>query len=112
MKQDHIIQAELEARQACEGLNYTEKQIKDFIDWHVNNEMERAMQRAKDLERPKRAVALTNALINIAVDPWRELYAHKDFPKDTTPACSTGCDAEYAEEARLDRSDRTKECNR
>ena len=78
MKQEHIIQAELEARQACEGLGYTEEQIKAFVDWHVDNESDRDAQKAMDLGRPKRAVALTNAIINIAVDPFRR--AEDAFP--------------------------------
>lgn len=78
MKQEHIIQAEQEAREACEGLGYTEEQIKSFVDWHLDNEFEREAQKAKDLQKPKRDAALVKALIHVAVDPYRR--AEDAFP--------------------------------
>ena len=93
------IKAEQEARAACEGLGYTEKQIQDFVDMHLEGEYRRANEKAKELASPKRNAALTNAIIHAAVDPWRDRYAHKDFPKDTTPVCSTGYDAEDKRDA-------------
>lgn len=71
MKQDHILKAEQEAREACEGTDMTAEQIQSFLDRHVANELERETQKAKYLQRPKRNAELTKALTHIAVDPWR-----------------------------------------
>ena len=74
IKSELVKKAEQEAREACEGLNYTEEQLKDFIEWHVGNEIERDAQKAKDLERPKRSSDLTKAIISITVDLFRESF--------------------------------------
>ena len=79
MKSELVQKAELEAREACEGLGYTDVQLQDFIEWHVSNELERDADRARDLGKPKRNADLTNAIINIAVDPWRRV-ADEVFP--------------------------------
>jgi len=53
--------AEYEARAACSGLGYTEEQIQDFIKMHQEGEARRA-----------RNDALTDAIIDVAVSPWRD----------------------------------------
>ena len=78
MKQDHIIQAEQEARQACEGLGHTEDQILAFVEEHIGNEARREAEKANELARPKRSAELLKALIHIAVDPFRR--AEDAFP--------------------------------
>ena len=80
MKQEHIIQAEQEARQACEGLGHTEEQIQAFIEEHIGNEARREAQKEDELARPKRNAALTNAIIHAAVDPFRRARAEDLFP--------------------------------
>lgn len=71
MKSELVQKAELEAREACEGLGWSEAHIQDFIEWHVSNEMERDADRARDLGKPKRNAEFINAVINVAVDPFR-----------------------------------------
>ena len=71
MKSELVQKAEQEAKEACEGLGYTDEQLQTFIEWHVSNELEREADRARDLGKPKRNADLTNAIINIAVDPFR-----------------------------------------
>lgn len=78
MKSDLVKQAEQEAREACEGLGWTEKEIQSFVDLHIEGEMRRDEEKAKELARPKRDTRLRNALIHIAVDPYRR--AEDAFP--------------------------------
>lgn len=84
-----MTKAEYEARAACSGLGWSEADIKSFVDWHVNAE-----------ERRARKEALTDAILDVAVNPLREKYAHKDFDKDNTPAVSRGYDPEYEQDAK------------
>ena len=73
MKSELVKKAEQEARDACEGLGYTEEKLQSFIDWHVANELERDADKTRDLNKPKRDAELTNAIIHIAVDPFRRV---------------------------------------
>ena len=82
MKSELVIQAEQEARQACEGLGQTEEQIQAFVEEHVGNELRRDAEKARELQRPKRNAALTAAIINIAVDPFR--LSDECFPSYST----------------------------
>lgn len=86
--------AEYEARAACAGLGWTEEYIKSFVEWHKGQEERH--------EREARRIDLANAIIDVAITPLREKYAHKDYPKDTTPVLSE----EYPEEARRYRRER------
>lgn len=63
--------AEYEARAACSGLGFTEAQIQDFIKMHQDGEARRA-----------RNDALTDAIIDVAVSPFRERFANKDYGED------------------------------
>jgi len=91
--------AEYEARAACAGLGWSEKEIKAFVEMHVENESRRA-ELANDL---------TNAIISVAVDPFRNRLSDQCFPKFLV---SRGYDDEDEESARLDRRDRTREMQR
>lgn len=53
--------SEYEARAACSGLGFTEEQLQDFIKMHQDGEARRA-----------RNDALTDAIIDVAVSPWRD----------------------------------------
>ena len=86
-----MTKAEYEARAACSGLGWTEEDIKSFVDWHQKEE-----------DRRERNANLVNAIIDVAVSPWKEKYKDKDFPKDATPVM----DEEYPEEARRYRKER------
>ena len=82
MKSDLIINAEKAAREACEGLGYTLQQTQDFIDLHIEGELRRDAERAKELASAKRNKSLTDAIIHVAVEPFRDRYAHKDFAQE------------------------------
>ena len=86
MKSELVIQAEQEARQACEGLGHTEQQIQAFVEEHIGNELRRDAEKARELQRPKRNADLTNAIINIAVDPFRR--SEECFPSYSTKRSS------------------------
>ncbi len=92
MKQEHILKAEQEARAACEGLGYTEKQIQDFIDMHIEGEYRRANEKAKELASPKRGMLLNKVLSDITRSQDRNY--HED-----TPVVSRGFDAEQERDA-------------
>lgn len=73
MKSELVIKAEQEAREACEGLDYTEQQIQEFIDMHVDGELRREAEKEKELASAKRSKELNNALVEITRS---QLQAH------------------------------------
>ena len=107
MKQEHIIQAEQEARQACEGLGFNEFQIQSFVDMHLEGEARRALERELELQSAKRNAALNIALINIAVDPYRrERATEEEWQPPQDPYKPRKSDFEMEEERWDDKRNR------
>lgn len=82
MKSDLVIKAEQEARESCEWLGLTEAQVQAHIDMHIEGELRRDAEKAKELASAKRNSDLTKAIINIAVDPFRR--SDEVFPSYST----------------------------
>ena len=80
MKAEHIKIAEQEAREAVKDLGWSEADIQVFVDWHIEQEAQHELDKEKRLNQPKRNAELTNAIINIAVDPFRRNIADDVFP--------------------------------
>ena len=103
---DRRITPEQVARAACDGLGYTEEQVRDFVDMHLAGEARRDLERERELGSAKRDLALTNAIKHAAMEPW--CYAHKDFHEDNTPVVSRGFDAEDQRDADTYQSQRNR----
>ena len=79
MKAEHIKIAEQEAREAVKDLGWNEADIQVFVDWHIEQEAKRELEKERELAQPRRNAELDKAIVHIAVDSFRNM-SNELFP--------------------------------